>query len=56
MTVSFTVDPGAPRSARMPSHTDISRVGRLSIIRTKSPVRSPAFAAGELSRAAITRR
>jgi len=55
MMVSFTFDPGAPRSSRAPVHADISRVGWSSIARMKSPVLRPAFAAGEPSRAAITR-
>ena len=55
-TTSVTAVPGAPCSCRMPSHTDMSRVGAVPIIRMKSPGRSPAFAAGECSRAAMTRR
>ena len=34
MIDSVTFEPGAPRSARMPSHTDISRVGLSSMART----------------------
>ena len=56
MTVSVTFDPGWPRSSRVPSNTDMSRVGLPSMARTKSPVCRPAFAAGDPSREAITRR
>ncbi len=56
MTVSVTLEPAAPRSIREPSNTDMSRVGFVSMPRMKSPVWSPAFAAGEPSRAAMTRR
>ena len=56
MTVSFTFDPGAPASSRCPSNADMSRVGRESSTRTKSPGRMPAFAAGESSRAETTRK
>jgi hypothetical protein len=56
MTVSFTLVPGAPRSNPMPSNTDISRVGLSSMARMKSPVRRPARAAGEPSRAEMMRR
>jgi hypothetical protein len=33
MIDSFTTDPGVPRRARIPSQTDISRVGLSSIVR-----------------------
>jgi hypothetical protein len=33
MTVTVTFEPGAPRSARMPSHTDMSCVGESLIMR-----------------------
>ena len=33
MTVTETFEPGAPRSARTPSHTDMSRVGMSLIAR-----------------------
>jgi hypothetical protein len=56
MTVSVTFEPGWPRRSREPSKTDMSRVGFPSIARTKSPVWSPAFAADDPSRAAMTRR
>jgi hypothetical protein len=34
MIVSLTFEPGAPRNSRMPSKTDISRVGLPSMTRT----------------------
>ena len=56
MTVSTTFDPGAPRSSRVPVNADMSRVGFPSIIRMKSPVWRPAFAAGDPSRTPTIRR
>jgi hypothetical protein len=56
ITSSVTFEPGAPRSARDPSKTDISRVDFVLTARMKSPGRRPAFAAGDWSRTAMTRR
>ena len=56
MIVSLTFEPAAPARRRCPSTADMSRVGRESTRRTKSPGRMPALAAGESSRVATTRR
>ena len=55
-TSSVTLLPAAPRMRRSPSNTDMPRVARPSIPRTKSPVSRPALAAGDPGRADITRR
>ena len=53
MIVSVTLVPDFPRRTRVPSKTDMSRVGLPSIARIVSAVRKPAFCAGDPSRAAM---
>ena len=53
---SFTLLPAAPPRRRAPSKADMSRVGLSLMPRMKSPVRSPALAAGEPSRTETTRK